>query len=731
MMARNVRYGGQYGLSGESEKIILGEIKRSMSFIRPFLLWPVVIIFMVVIRLMWPASIPVVAFLAAAGICLALFVFYHTHERKIMGVLHGPVSVLLLMSLLGYADMAGNTTAVQFLAIIVLPMFLLTWAIRGGIRQKDSDGTDNLNEIFEKAGIGGARLHWKPPTPGQLIKSLKGIVRMPRGEKSPDDLVKKAVLVEGGLGIPPQSLTVVPNEDRADWADVTLSDPRVLRKPIDWPGPSFGGESIAKPIRVGKWQDDAPVNWPVTDQHVQIMGMTGSGKSLGAGWSTLAELITRNDVAIFAADITKGNQTLGPFKDSLYRLETTKNGARNMLLDISATVKPRTDYLASQGLAKWQEGCGLSYIVVWLEEAPDIIDNLGDAGQAKWISSLKAARSAGISFFISLQRSDWTQLPTIARGQLSKWCFGVAESTDAAFGLSDQQLNRDATPELWGMRHPGMAYLDAPGIAEERVAMPMRTWYFGNTDAKVRLHAMDYPQSAKPPLDQITADAIQRNDIPRDVTEPDGSITEPEDEPGFDYTDNGSDLEKASPELTAKRFAADPMPLAVANPHEALRDFIIDSKMSAVSVADLMPFSRSIGLKRTWLYRAMDMLAESGLVERDETRDVTTWLILGRDDTFNLERARAFIASGKDRAEEYGAPVDPGLTPESMLPLYEATHCYLCEVAIGAKRQIDHRVPLSKGGAHALANLGAACVFCNESKGDDTEQEYRARMEAA
>jgi 5-methylcytosine-specific restriction endonuclease McrA len=650
-----------------------------------------------------------------------------------MGQLHGPVSIAALMGLLCYVDWVGMGGATLFLAIIGIPLFLMTWAIRGAVRQKDGDD-DNLTAIFEKAGLGGTKLRWRPPSPGSMVRSLKGVMRMPRGEKVPKDAQGKATHIEGGLGIPPGSLTIVPNEDRADYADVTLSDPRVLRKPLDPPDPSFPGRSIAAPILVGRWQDGAPANWPIVDQHVQIMGMTGSGKSLGAGWSTMAELITRYDVHIFAADITKGNQTLGPFADSIYRLETDKAGARAMLLDISAAIKPRTEYLASKGLAKWQEGCGLSYLVVWLEEAPDIIDSLGEAGTGKWLSSLKAARSAGISFFISLQRSDWTQLPTLARGQLAKWCFGVAEGTDANFGLSDLQVTRDATPELWGMRHPGMAYLDAPGIPEERVAMPMRTWYWGKDDKKIRQLTSEWPLTTKHALDSTTEDAMKHHGasaviVP--VDEPNGDVTDIEDEPGFDYTAPSEPLEPASKELASVVWKPETQPVNDAvNPVDSLRDFIITSKVSAVNTADLMAFCRGIGRTRGWLYAALPKLESDGLLERDETKAVSTWNVIGRGSEFNLERARAFIASSRERAEQYHASIDPDLTPESMLSLYESSNCYLCGTPIGQRRQIDHKTPLSKDGAHALENLGAACVFCNESKGDDTEAEYRARMDA-
>lgn len=42
------------------------------------------------------------------------------------------------------------------------------------------------------------------------------------------------------------------------------------------------------------------------------------------------------------------------------------------------------------------------------------------------------------------------------------------------------------------------------------------------------------------------------------------------------------------------------------------------------------------------------------------------------------------------------------------------------------KATLDHLTPLSRGGAHDLSNLVAACAACNFSKNDRTEAEFRA-----
>lgn len=64
--------------------------------------------------------------------------------------------------------------------------------------------------------------------------------------------------------------------------------------------------------------------------------------------------------------------------------------------------------------------------------------------------------------------------------------------------------------------------------------------------------------------------------------------------------------------------------------------------------------------------------------------------------------------------------------------LSRATHCPLCDVALDWNSRwrvpsLDHRTPISRGGAHSAANLHVVCLSCNERKGDRTLEEYAAR----
>jgi hypothetical protein len=461
--------------------------------------------------------------MALAVLVLTGVTFGQSHARGPWGKTHSTLTTLLGGLWVCAATINGPTTVVTGrLALIGGVTLALTWNIRAIIRWKGLDQpgalTDPLAFLF---GEGAARAGMKQveaKTTKATPHKVEGDVQLEAGRQVAEDLQKKVAYVESGIGLPPGSITTSIDPDRADKAKVVISDPRVMKRPIPWEAPSRPGTSIADPLRIGLWQDLDPADYVIIGHHVQLMGMTGAGKSIGGAWNFLAEVVTRYDVAVFAADVTKGDQTLGPLRQALHRFETTKAGVKAMLAELQSKVKERTDYLASKGLQKWKKGCGLAYWIIWLEEFPDIFDALSDKEQENFLSMVKALRSAGGTIVLSLQRSDYTQMPTIARGQLAKMCFGVDSAGDASFGLSERQQDAECRPEVWTNAQPGMAYLDAPTLADGRYAMPLRTYAWGLDDAgafdderanaAMRAHAAQWPAAAKQ-VDPTTA-AVSR-----------------------------------------------------------------------------------------------------------------------------------------------------------------------------------------------------------------------------
>ena len=80
-------------------------------------------------------------------------------------------------------------------------------------------------------------------------------------------------------------------------------------------------------------------------------------------------------------------------------------------------------------------------------------------------------------------------------------------------------------------------------------------------------------------------------------------------------------------------------------------------------------------------------------------------------------RARARAAEGHFTSAEWRALVDS----------YDGRCAYRGEAG---PLQVDHRIPLSRGGTNAIDNVLPACRTCNTQKGQMTETEFRARLDA-
>lgn len=77
------------------------------------------------------------------------------------------------------------------------------------------------------------------------------------------------------------------------------------------------------------------------------------------------------------------------------------------------------------------------------------------------------------------------------------------------------------------------------------------------------------------------------------------------------------------------------------------------------------------------------------------------------------------------RARKLGAEHEP-YTADDILSMWHQQdgRCYYCDTPVFGTYHLDHKQPLSRGGADRLENLCVACPFCNNSKKDKTEQEF-------
>ena len=90
---------------------------------------------------------------------------------------------------------------------------------------------------------------------------------------------------------------------------------------------------------------------------------------------------------------------------------------------------------------------------------------------------------------------------------------------------------------------------------------------------------------------------------------------------------------------------------------------------------------------------------------------------------FDNARARA-IRHGGSPLEITAEAVDIRAYYEHVFSQLQIA-CHWCDAVVSTERiQIDHVIPLSRGGKHSLGNLCASCVECNELKRDKTPDEF-------
>lgn len=608
----------------------------------------------------WVACAATLATTGLTGLTWAI-----THARRMLGRVHATATTAAAGGWVTVVTVTGLGPDVVAGVLWWGGGFLaLSWNLRVVIRHIDPDqqgGGDALAMLFDRAkdqaGLKGAQARAKEVTPGRKVK---GQLALPPGQATVDDAQRAIGRLESGMQVPPGTIALAADPDRADLAEITLSDPRVLRKPIPWPGPSRPGASIDDPVRVGVWQDGDDCEYSLR-RHQQKMGTNGSGKSVGGAWNDLAEVMTRTDAAIFAIDTSKDEQTLGPLREGLARLDTDKTDAVRVLRAIHARIPKRTQWLGRHGYSNWEKGCGLTYWVLWIEEASKFMAGLSSKDEERLEEVMKEARSAGVTVVLSLQRSDYTQMPTLIRGQLAKMCFGLASAEDSKWGLSTRQQKVDTVePEAWEANYPGMAYLDAPGVSEKHAVMPLRTydWGKGKTGrTAMAAHAHTYAQAGKQ-VDQFTTELItlptassvstgRVDDIDDDVDDQDGYADTEEgsfdvvDDVLGDAADTDPDLADPDPAVTASVSADTPIQqptaeenaaltgepptqrLSPAQAREALHTWLArraaaGQRSFKVSDDSLTDLRHRIGMSRQWTYKVLRELLDSGHLTADD-----------------------------------------------------------------------------------------------------------------
>jgi 5-methylcytosine-specific restriction endonuclease McrA len=100
------------------------------------------------------------------------------------------------------------------------------------------------------------------------------------------------------------------------------------------------------------------------------------------------------------------------------------------------------------------------------------------------------------------------------------------------------------------------------------------------------------------------------------------------------------------------------------------------------------------------------------------------------DDMFRAKEILRIQRAKECRAKYIDANNDGTLTPETLCALFAAAReCTYCKkVMRSVEKTLDHIVPISRGGQHALSNVCVCCKECNTLKSDRTIDEWIGHM---
>jgi len=138
--------------------------------------------------------------------------------------------------------------------------------------------------------------------------------------------------------------------------------------------------------------------------------------------------------------------------------------------------------------------------------------------------------------------------------------------------------------------------------------------------------------------------------------------------------------------------------------------------------ADAERKRKAVEYTRQWKIDNPDRRKHNDAAYRERNREALRAKGRDYDRSHPIERkARKHVYLGR----KYGA--DGSYTAAEIRRLIAAydNKCAYCSVPLD-RVELDHRIPLTRGGTNYIDNLVPACRRCNASKNDRTEEEFRA-----
>jgi hypothetical protein len=269
--------------------------------------------------------------------------------------------------------------------------------------------------------------------------------------------------LESALEVRPRAVRIEEDPTLARRVRLRVVERDPFASPIPYPGPTTG--SITRPMLLGAYEDGLPCAADLSQQHVFIVGATGSGKSVLLN-IVLSELAAAGDVVPWGIDF-KGGAELGPWRDCLDRIATTPQEAEQLLQAAVAVLEAR----AARGHKHWPTSPKWPELKIVIDEHAELVRTCPKA-IALEESIANRGRSVGVSLVVTSLRATHDTLGSDQlRQQLRvRVCMGLEDPKDAELIFGNGAARRGWDPEL--LDAPGKFFLRArsQGLTIPRIA---------------------------------------------------------------------------------------------------------------------------------------------------------------------------------------------------------------------------------------------------------------------
>ena len=378
------------------------------------------------------------------------------------------------------------------------------------------------------------------------------------------DVIAHVPAIESGLGTRPGAVRVEPDPAHAGRfvMRVLAEDPHASA--IPWEGP--GVRSISDALPLGVFEDATDVHVSLLRRHGLLGGIAGAGKS-GVLNVIIGNLVACPDVVLWGIDL-KGGMELRPWASCLARLATTPTEATALLRDAVRVLEARARAMGEEAARLWEPSPHAPALVIVVDEYAELAEN-APAAVEHADSIARRGRAVAVTLLAATQRPTQQAMGKGAvRSQMDvRICLRVRERRDV-----DLILGQGMLAAGW-LGHT----LDAPGkflVSAEGHTHPRRARAYLVTDDDVNATATRHAPT-RPPLDTLSADAIDDLDEPADTI--------------ADEIDDDT------------------------NPDLTLWTALCAAPAEGLSIPELM---HATGMRRTWIYDRLQVHATGGRAQQ-------------------------------------------------------------------------------------------------------------------